>query len=100
EVDEARARRRVETRYCDRLTRSVDEALAWTDEARAARRPLGVGLVGNAAEVLPALVARGVMADLATDQTSAHDPLNGYVPAGLDLEQAAALRAARPDEHV
>jgi len=100
EVDEARARRRVETGYCDRLTRSMDEALGWVRDALAARRPLSVGLVGNAAETHPELVKRGVRPDVATDQTSAHDPLHGYVPAGLTLEQAAALRAAHPAEHV
>jgi urocanate hydratase len=100
EVDEARARRRVETRYCDRLTRSTDEALAWAREALAARRPLSIGLVGNAAEVHADLVKRDLTPDIATDQTSAHDPLNGYVPAGLTLEQAAALRTAHPEEYV
>ncbi len=100
EVDESRARRRVETRYCDRLTRSTEEALAWCREAQAARRPLSVGLVGNAAEVIPDLLARGVVPDVATDQTSAHDPLNGYVPAGLSLEQAAEARRSRPEEMV
>ncbi|MCC6350073.1 MAG: urocanate hydratase [Candidatus Eisenbacteria bacterium] len=100
EVDESRARRRVETRYCDRLTRSTEEALAWCREAQAARRPLSVGLVGNAAEVIPDLLARGVVPDVATDQTSAHDPLNGYVPAGLSLEQAAEARRSRPEELV
>jgi urocanate hydratase len=100
EVDEARARRRIEMRYCDRLTHSIDEALTWVAEARAARRPLGVGLVGNAAQVHPELLRRGVIPDVATDQTSAHDPLNGYVPARLTLEQAASLRASDPDEHV
>jgi urocanate hydratase len=100
EVDEARARRRVESGYCDRVTRSLDEALAWCREAVAARQPLSVGLVGNAAEVHPLLVARGVIPDVATDQTSAHDPLNGYVPAGLTLDQAESLRRADPDESV
>jgi urocanate hydratase len=100
EVDEARARRRAETGWCDRVTRSLDEALAWCREAREGRRPLSVGLVGNAAEVHAELVRRGVTPDVATDQTSAHDPLNGYVPAGLTLEQAAALRTTSPDEYV
>jgi urocanate hydratase len=100
EVDEARARRRVETRYCDRVTRSLDEALAWCREATGAKRPLSVGLVGNAADVHAELVKRGVTPDAATDQTSAHDPLAGYVPAGLTLEAAASLRASNPDEYV
>ncbi|HET7225195.1 MAG TPA: urocanate hydratase [Candidatus Eisenbacteria bacterium] len=100
EVDEARARRRVETGWCDRVTASLDEGVAWTREALAAKRPLSVGLVGNAAEVHPRLLERGLVPDVATDQTSAHDPLNGYVPAGLTPAEAAALRARAPDEHV
>jgi len=98
EVDESRARRRVETRYCDRVTRSLDEALTWCREAQAAKRPLSAGLIGNAAEVVPALLAAGVIPDVATDQTSAHDPLHGYVPAGLTLEAVAARRMSAPDE--
>ncbi len=100
EVDESRARRRVETRYCDRVTRSLDEALAWCRDAQGSRRPLSVGLVGNAAEVVPALLAAGVIPDIATDQTSAHDPLHGYVPAGLSLEAVAALRTSAPEQVV
>jgi urocanate hydratase len=100
EVDEARARRRVETGYCDRVTHGVDEAIAWVCEAMDEKRPLSVALVGNAAEIHPLLVKKGLRVDIATDQTSAHDPLNGYVPAGLTLEQAAALRASHPDEYV
>ena len=100
EVDEARARRRVDGGYCDRLTHELDEAIAWCREALAARRPLSVALIGNAAETHPRLVKQGLRVDIATDQTSAHDPLNGYVPAGLSLEQAAALRAQDPDEYV
>jgi len=100
EVDESRARRRVETGYCDRVTRSLEEALAWCREATAARRPLSVGLVGNAAEVVPELLRRGIVPDVATDQTSAHDPLDGYVPAGVALAEVAEARRARPDEIV
>jgi urocanate hydratase len=100
EVDEARARRRVASLYCDELVHSLDEALVRCRAAMAERRPLGVALVGNAAETHAALLARGVIPDAATDQTSAHDPLVGYVPAGLTLDQAAALRAADPPEHV
>jgi urocanate hydratase len=100
EVDEARARRRVDTGYCDRVTRSLDEALSWCRDAASARRPLSVGLVGNAAEIHPQLLERGVIPDAATDQTSAHDPLNGYVAAGLTLDQAAELRARDPQESV
>ncbi|MFM8558142.1 MAG: urocanate hydratase, partial [bacterium] len=98
EVEAARAERRVATGYCDRVTRSLDEALAWCREAVAARRPLSVGLVGNAAEVIQALLERGVIPDVATDQTSAHDPLTGYVPVGMTVEQAVEARVSRPDE--
>jgi urocanate hydratase len=100
EVDTTRAARRVETGYCDRVTPSLDEALAWCREALAAKQPLGVGLVGNAAEVVPELLRRGVIPDVATDQTSAHDPLNGYVPAGMSLAAVAETRRTRPDDVV
>jgi urocanate hydratase len=100
EVDESRARRRVETGYCDRMTGSLDEALVWCREAQAARQPLSVGVVANAAEMHPELLRRGVIPDVATDQTSAHDPLNGYVPSGLGMAEAAALRASNPEEYV
>ena len=100
EVDEARAERRHATGWCDRVTASVEEALAWAREAKAARRPLGIGLVGNAADVIPALARQGFEPDAATDQTSAHDPLHGYVPSGLTPGQAAALRESDPAEHV
>ena len=100
DVDPARIAKRVATGYCDRHTASLDEALAWIAEARAARTPLSVGLVGNAAEVLPELVRRGVVPDVLTDQTSAHDTLNGYVPAGLSLEAAADLRRTDPARYV
>ncbi|HSC32239.1 MAG TPA: urocanate hydratase [Gemmatimonadaceae bacterium] len=100
EVDPARIAKRVATGYCDRQTASLDEALAWVAEAKAARRALSVGLVGNAAEVVPELVRRGVVPDVLTDQTSAHDTLNGYVPAGMSLEAAAALRRTDPAQYV
>ncbi|HEY9229821.1 MAG TPA: urocanate hydratase, partial [Gemmatimonadaceae bacterium] len=80
DVDEARIDKRLETGYCDRKTHSLDEALAWIREATEAKRALSIGLVGNAAELLPELVVRGVTPDVLTDQTSAHDTLNGYVP--------------------
>ncbi|MGD0991846.1 MAG: urocanate hydratase [Gemmatimonadales bacterium] len=100
EVDAARIRRRIETRYLDRETASLDEALRWCDEAKRQGRSLSVGLVGNCAEVLPEIVRRGVVPDVLTDQTSAHDPLNGYVPAGLSLAAAAALRSSDPKAYV
>ena len=92
EVDPARVRRRLETRYLDKSTASLDEALAWCEQARQAGTAVSVGLVGNCAEVLPELVRRGFAPDVVTDQTSAHDPLNGYVPAGLDVAAAADVR--------
>src|SRR5512134_3898886 len=96
EVDEKRIARRLETRYLDLFAPTVDEALARAREALEARRPLSVGLLGNAADVLPELVKRGVVPDLVTDQTSAHDPLNGYVPNRMSYDEALALRASDP----
>jgi urocanate hydratase len=100
DVDASRIRRRVETRYCDRMTHDLDEALAWVLDAKEKGEALSVGLVGNCAEVLPELVRRGITPDVLTDQTSAHDELNGYVPAGLSLEAAAELRTRDPKEYV
>jgi urocanate hydratase len=96
DVDESRIRRRVETRYCDRLEHDLDAALRAVEEARARRRPLSVGLVGNIADVLPELVRRGIVPDVLTDQTSAHDLRVGYIPVGLSLTAAAALRERDP----
>ena len=92
EVDPVRIRRRLETGYLDRETDSLDEAVRLVREAAAGGHPLSVGLLGNAAEVVPELVGRGEHFDLVTDQTAAHDPLNGYIPAGLSVDEAAALR--------
>jgi urocanate hydratase len=100
EVDPARIQRRLDTRYLDRMTDSLDEAWRMVEDAREERRALSVGLVGNCAEVLPAMVRRGWVPDVLTDQTSAHDALNGYVPAGLTLGDAAHLRRADPAEYV
>jgi urocanate hydratase len=100
EIDPARIEKRLATGYCDRMTSSVDEALAWIGEAQRAGIPLSVGLVGNTAVVLPELARRGVTPDVLTDQTSAHDLLNGYVPDGLTLAQAAALRVHDPTDYV
>jgi urocanate hydratase len=100
EVDPVRIKRRLETGYLDQSTESLDEALRWSAAAVNAKQPLSIGLLGNAADVYPELVRRGVTPDLVTDQTSAHDTLNGYVPNGMTLEQAAELRAADPDEYV
>ncbi len=100
EVEAARAERRVASGYCDQVTRSLDEALALCRAAQADKRAFSLALVGNAAEVMPELLRRGVGPDVATDQTSAHDPLQGYVPTGMTLEQVADARRARPDEVV
>ncbi len=100
EVDRWRAERRLELRQIDRITDDLEEAMTWVEEALAQEQPLSVGLVGNAAEVLPELVKRGVVPDVVTDQTSAHDPLYGYIPAGMSLEEAQALRERDPDEYV
>jgi urocanate hydratase len=100
EVDPARIERRVRTGYCDRIAMSLDEALDICEDARDQERAISVGLVGNCAEVLPELVRRGVQIDAVTDQTSAHDPLNGYVPAGLSLDEAAELREKDPRGYV
>ena len=99
EVDPARIERRIKTSYLDRETASVDEALGWAEEARTAREPLSIGLLGNCAEVEPDLLARGFRPEIVTDQTSAHDPLAGYVPARLTLEEAASLRERDPDDY-
>ena len=96
DVDPSRIERRVATGYCDRMTRSLDEALDWTLAARKDRRALSVGLVANIADVLPELVRRGVPVDVVTDQTSAHDLRVGYIPSGYDLAAAAEFRARDP----
>ncbi len=100
DVDATRIQKRLDTGYCDRLTHSLDEALSWINEAKAAKKALSVGLVGNCAEVLPELLRRGVIPDVLTDQTSAHDPLNGYVPVGLSFEEALRLRREDPDTYI
>jgi urocanate hydratase len=100
DVDPTRVRRRLETRYLDREAPTLDAALAMVRDATARGEALSVGLVGNAAEVYPELVRRGVTPDFVTEQTSAHDPLRGYVPPGLALDAAAELRASDPDGYV
>ncbi|MBP1624704.1 MAG: urocanate hydratase, partial [Acidobacteria bacterium] len=100
DVDPERIERRVRSRYCDRQTNSLFEALDWLNQARREMRPLSVGLVGNCAEILPELVKQGIVPDLLTDQTSAHDPLNGYIPAGLGMDEARRLRAGDPEEYL
>jgi urocanate hydratase len=100
DVDPSRIERRVRTGYCDRLAMTLDEALGICEDALDQKRAISVGLVGNCAEVLPELVRRGVHVDAVTDQTSAHDPLNGYVPAGMTLDEAADLRERDPAAYV
>jgi urocanate hydratase len=99
EVDPTRIERRVKTGYLDRETPDLEEALRWVETARSEGEAVSIGLLGNAAEVLPALLEGGFRPDVVTDQTSAHDPVNGYVPAGMTLEAAADLRARDPEEH-
>jgi urocanate hydratase len=100
EVDPARIEKRLATGYCDRIARTLDEALGWLDQARERGAALSVGLVGNCADVLPEMVRRSLVPDILTDQTSAHDPLNGYIPRGMSLAEAASLRRSDPDEYV
>jgi urocanate hydratase len=100
DVDPARIQRRIDTRYCDIMVYDLDEALKLARDAQAKGEPLSIGLVGNAAEIYPEFVKRGIVPDFVTDQTSAHDPLNGYIPAGYTLEEAAELRQRDPKEYV
>jgi urocanate hydratase len=100
DVDRARIERRLHTGYCDRLALDLDEALRICEDAREQKRAVSVGLVGNCAEVIPELFRRGVPVDVITDQTSAHDPLGGYVPAGLELAEATVLRRRDPDGYI
>src|SRR4051795_10525648 len=100
EVDPARLQRRLATRYLDEATESLDDALAQVRTASAEGRALSVGLLGNAAEIIPELVRRGEHFDLVADQTAAHDPLTGYIPAGLSVDAAAALRESDADEYL
>jgi urocanate hydratase len=100
EVDRQRAERRLALRQLDRISDDLEEAMSWAEEARRAGRPLSIGLIANAARILPELVVRDVVPDVVTDQTSAHDPLYGYIPAGLTLEQASELRRTDPDTYV
>jgi urocanate hydratase len=100
EIDEWRIDKRIHDRYCDVKSSSLDEALAIITKHVAEKTPISVGLLGNAAEILPELLRRGILPDVITDQTSAHDPLNGYYPAGMTKERADALRTENPDEYL
>jgi urocanate hydratase len=100
EVDESRIKRRLEHRYLDKMATTLNEALALAREAQAKGQPLSIGLLGNAAEIFAEFVKRGIIPDAVTDQTSAHDPLNGYVPAGMSYEEALALRKSDPQAYI
>jgi len=100
EVDRNRIQRRLDTKYLDVMTDNLDKALEMVLKAKEEGKPLSVGLVGNAADVHPELVRRGIIPEVVTDQTSAHDPLNGYVPNGMTLEEAFALRKSNPEEYI
>ncbi len=100
EVDPSRVKRRLDTGYVEMVTSDLGEAIRWMDEAVKKRIPRSIALIGNASETHLELVRRGITPDLVTDQTSAHDPLNGYIPAGLKLEEAIALRKANPQDYL
>ncbi|QTM98155.1 urocanate hydratase [Sediminibacillus dalangtanensis] len=100
ECDKKRIQRRIDTKYCDLMVESLSEALTMAKEAMNEGKPLSIGLLGNAAEILPELVRRGEVPDLVTDQTSAHDPLNGYLPTGMSLHEGEELRKTNPDEYL
>ncbi|MFE4814029.1 urocanate hydratase [Peribacillus simplex] len=100
DVDETRIDRRIETRYTDVKTDSLDEAIRLANEAKLAGKALSIGLIGNASDLLPEMIARNFIPDVLTDQTSAHDPLNGYTPSGLSMVEAAELRNANPEEYI
>jgi len=100
DVDPVRIEKRLQTGYCDRMSLDLDDALDQIAEARKSGQAISVGLVGNCADLLPKFVDRGIVPDVLTDQTSAHDPLNGYVPNGMDLNKALQLRRENPDEYL
>ena len=100
EVDKNRIEKRIASRYLDRTTQSLDEALTWIREAQKSRKPLSVALLGNAAEIIPEIARRKIVPHIVTDQTSAHDTLNGYVPAGLPYSKALALRKSNPKKYI
>src|ERR1700733_2924482 len=100
EVDPSRIEKRLKTGYCDRMARTLDESLTILEAARSEGAAVSVGLVGYSADVIPELASRGIVPDIVTDQTSAHDPLNGYVPNGMSLLEAGGLRETNPEEYV
>ena len=100
DVDRTRIEKRLQSGYCDKIAESLDDALDLIDQARKKKQAVSVGLVGNCADVLPEMVKRDVVPDILTDQTSAHDALNGYVPHGMTLEEALELRAKDPEQYI
>jgi urocanate hydratase len=100
EVDQDKIDRRIKTKYCDLKTESIEEALSIASNAKEERKPVSIALHGNAAEVLPELARRGFVPDILTDQTSAHDPLNGYIPIGHDVKSASNLRKSDPKRYL
>jgi urocanate hydratase len=100
EVDPDHIRRRLETRYLDVMVEDIDEAIEKALDAKSKKKPLSIGLLGNTAEIFPELLRRGIDIDVVTDQTSAHDPLNGYIPEGLNIEDAAVLREKDPETYI
>ncbi|USK76921.1 urocanate hydratase [Peribacillus frigoritolerans] len=100
DVDETRIDRRIETRYTDVKTDSLDEAIRLAEEAKLAGKALSIGLIGNASDILPEMIARNFIPDVLTDQTSAHDPLNGYTPSGMSMVEAAELRNSDPEKYI
>jgi urocanate hydratase len=100
EADRSRIEKRIHSRYCDMLVESLEDAISLALDAKEEGRPLSIGLLGNAADVLPQMVERGFIPDIITDQTSSHDPLNGYLPVGYSPEAAAKLREEDPDAYI
>jgi urocanate hydratase len=100
EVDPERIKRRLDTRYCDEMETDLDRALEKVQRAVKEKRPFSLGLLGNAADVYPEIVRRGIVLDAVTDQTSAHDALNGYIPRGYDVKRASEMRRSDPDRYI
>ncbi|WP_455919200.1 urocanate hydratase [Priestia megaterium] len=100
DVDRTRIEKRIETKYCDTVVESVDDAITLAEDAKRLGKALSIGLVGNAAEILPKMIERGFIPDIVTDQTSAHDPLNGYLPIGVSLAEGERLRNTNPNEYI
>ncbi|AWD66475.1 MULTISPECIES: urocanate hydratase [Priestia] len=100
DVDRTRIEKRIKTKYCDTVVESVADAITLAEDAKRLGKALSIGLVGNAAEILPEMIKRGFIPDIVTDQTSAHDPLNGYLPIGVSLAEGEKLRNTNPNEYI